>query len=261
MATRGSFFTRGKSSFARTPVPAPAPKPQQMPKAAVAAPAVLTTPPNSYNQSQLAELRKADQSLGNVAKSAYSPADLARIQQEQSKAMLQQPQQPSGLKAVAPANTSIPMETMKAFPQQPKKSVDTQASLVRTPNQQEYLARPAVRKENENASRQLEAAARAMWAQTASAQKMPGVPAPAAQVPQSPSKAMLSYQEAVKAGTAGDMAKPAFKKGGVVKKKPGYAKGGAVAKKTAASKYAKGGMAIPKASNCGASMKPQQRKK
>lgn len=211
--------------------------------------------------------------------SIASPADVARIQQEQSKAMLQQPQQPSGLKAlspqeyrsvhkqpsglkaVAPANTSIPMETMKAFPQQPKKSVDTQASLVRTPNQQEYLARPAVRKENENASGQLEAAARAMWAQTASAQKMPGVPAPAAQVPQSPSKAMLSYQEAVKAGTAGDMAKPAFKKGGVVKKKPGYAKGGAVAKKTAASKYAKGGMATPKASNCGASMKPQQRKK
>lgn len=37
-----------------------------------------------------------------------------------------------------------------------------------------------------------------------------------------------------------------------------YAKGGMAKKKQA---YAKGGMATPKASNCGASMKPQQRKK
>ena len=211
MATRGSFFTRGKSSFARTPVPAPAPKPSQT-TAAVAAPAVLTTPPNSYNQSQLAELRKADQSLGNVAKSAYSPADLARIQQEQSKAMLQQPQQASGLKAVPYTAQKMPGASAPSKPD----------ALISAFNQSQQAA---------------------------------------AQVPQSPSKAMLSYQEAVKAGTAGDMAKPAFKKGGVVKKKPGYAKGGAVAKKTAASKYAKGGMATPKASNCGASMKPQQRKK
>lgn len=213
------------TSFMRGFTKRPAPTLQsQRPSAAVAAPAIMNTPPNPYNQSQLAELRKADQSLGNVAKSAYSPADLARIQQEQSKAMLQQPQQASGL---------------KAFPQQPKKSIDTQASLVKTPTQQEYLARPDVMKENDNFLRQQESAARAM-------QKQQGV--------------SVSPQAASQMADTGPKM-PGMKKGGVVKKKPGYAKGGAVAKKTAASKYAKGGMAMPKASNCGASMKPQQKRK
>ncbi len=46
---------------------------------------------------------------------------------------------------------------------------------------------------------------------------------------------------------------PAMRKGGVVKKKPV-----AAAKKTTAAKYAKGGMVM---SNCGASMKPQQKRK
>lgn len=228
MATKGSFFTRGKSSFARTPVPAPAPKPQQMPKAAVAvpaqmpraavaAPAVLTTPPNSYNQTQLAELRKADQSLGNVAKSAYSPADLARIQQEQSKAMLQQPQQVSGLKAVAPAAQRFKQQD--AFNQ-------SQQSAAQNFNQQAAF----------NQSQQ------------SAAQRFNQ---------QAPTMSPQAAQQAAAMGPK----MPGMKKGGVVKKKPGYAKGGAVAKKTAASKYAKGGMAMPKASNCGASMKPQQRKK
>lgn len=209
------------TSFMRGFTKRPAPTPQsQRPSAAVAAPAIMNTPPNPYNQSQLAELRKADQSLGNVAKSAYSPADLARIQQEQSKAMLQQPQQASGL---------------KAFPQQPKKSIDTQASLVKTPTQQEYLARPDVRKENENFLKQQEAAVRRFN------QQAPTMSPQAAQQTEAMGPKM-----------------PGMKKGGVVKKKLGYAKGGAVAKKTAASKYAKGGMAM---ANCGASMKPQQRKK
>ncbi len=69
---------------------------------------VAPAPAKTYNETQLAELRKADQALGNVAKSTYSPADLARIQQEQSKAMLQQPQQASGLKAVGQAPTMSP---------------------------------------------------------------------------------------------------------------------------------------------------------
>jgi len=212
------------TSFMRGFTKRPAPTLQsQRPSAAVAAPAIMNTPPNPYNQSQLAELRKADQSLGNVAKSAYSPADLARIQQEQSKAMLQQPQQASGL---------------KAFPQQPKKSIDTQASLVKTPTQQEYLARPDVMKENDNFLKQQEAAVRRFNQQA-------------------PTMSPQATQQTEAMGPK----MPGMKKGGVVKKKPGYAKGGAVAKKTAASKYAKGGMAMPKASNCGASMKPQQRKK
>jgi hypothetical protein len=46
---------------------------------------------------------------------------------------------------------------------------------------------------------------------------------------------------------------PAMRKGGVVKKKPV-----AAAKKTTTAKYAKGGMVM---SNCGASMKPQQKRK
>lgn len=210
------------TSFMRGFTKRPAPTPQsQRPSAerfsaAVAAPAIMNTPSNPYNQSQLAELKKADQSLGNVAKPAYSPADLARIQQEQSRAMLQQPQQASGL---------------KAFPQQPKKSIDTQASLVKTPTQQEYLA-------HDNFLKQQEAAVRRFNQQA-------------------PTMSPQATQQTEAMGPK----MPGMKKGGVVKKKPGYAKGGAVAKKTAASKYAKGGMAMPKASNCGASMKPQQRKK
>lgn len=213
MATKGSFFTRGKSSFARTPVPAPAPKPQQMPKAAVAAPAVLTTPPNSYNQEQLAELRKADQSLGNVAKSAYSPADIARIQQEQYKAMMQQPKMPG---ASAPPNLNTLTASFNKSQQASAQNFNQQAAF----NQSQQAAAQRFNQQAPTMSPQAAQQAAAMGP------KMPGM-----------------------------------KKGGVVKKKPGYAKGGAVAKKTAASKYAKGGMAMPKASNCGASMKPQQRKK
>ena len=73
------------------------------------------------------------------------------------------------------------------------------------------------------------------------AQRTGVAPAPAAQVPQTPSKAMQAYMAAEKAGTAGNMAKPAFRKGGAVKKKTGYAKGGAVM--------------------CGASMLPDQKGK
>lgn len=162
--------------------------------------------------------------------------DLAQLQREAVARNIPaptQPQQPSGLSAA-----------QRAEVQQFKKS--RQDVMNRAPSS--LIAMPTQRAD-ENFLKQQEAAMRPMTAQ-------------AAQAPQNPSKAMQSYMAAEKAGTAGDMAKPALKKGGVVKKKPGYAKGGGVvAKKTAASKYAKGGVVTTKASNCGASMKPQQRKK
>lgn len=164
---------------------------------------IAPAPAKTYNEIQLAELRKADQALGNVPKSTYSPADIARIQQEQSKKMLQQPQQTqqaSGLRAVAPATPQQNVASLQA------------AKVAATRNEAPQQA-----------------------------QRTGVVPAPAAQVPQAPSKAMQSYMAAEKAGTAGNMAKPAFRKGGAVKKKTGYAKGGAVM--------------------CGASVPPAQKRK
>jgi len=189
MATRGSFFTRGKSSFARTPVPAPAPKPQQMPKAAVAAPAVVApAATNTYNQTQQDAIRKAQQSM----------------------AMLQQPQMPG---ASTPPNLDALMASFNKSQQASAQNFNQQAAF----NQSQQSATQRFNQQAPTMSPQAAQQAEAMGP------KMPGM-----------------------------------KKGGVVKKKPGYAKGGAVAKKTATSKYAKGGMV---AANCGASMKPQQRKK
>jgi hypothetical protein len=80
-------------------------------------------------------------------------------------------------------------------------------------------------------------------------------PAALTQIQQSPNN--LQAMQAMKVARAAEEnmkpKQPAMRKGGDVKKKPV-----AAAKKTTTAKYAKGGMVM---SNCGASMKPQQKRK
>lgn len=170
------------------------------------------------------------------------PAPTPQSQRPSAAVAMAQPQQPSGLRALSP-------QEFRSVPQQPAMSQDAfakqQADVLKFFQAQQKVPQP-----------QMTAQQKAYIEKS-----MAPVPMETAQPIMPPSAAMQKYTQAQQAGTAGDMAKPAFKKGGVVKKKPGYAKGGVAAKKTPMAKYAKGGMATPKASNCGASMKPQQRKK
>lgn len=195
---------------------------------AEAAPAVIAPAiPNTSNQAQLATLGQA-------------------------KKMPQQAQQVSGLKALSP-------QEYRSAPKQPGMSEDAfaqkQAAGLKQFQGQQAAFNAAnmanISRASTTPSTPQQNIAMMQAAKAAVAQQRPNpnmsIPmetmqaAKVAQVPQAPSKAMQSYMAAEKAGTAGNMAKPAFRKGGAVKKKTGYAKGGAVM--------------------CGASMPPAQKRK
>lgn len=166
---------------------------------------------------------------------AKQQADVLKFFQAQQK--VPQPQMTEQQKAyIEKSRASVPMETAQPImPQQPKTAAQTaafnkgqQASAQNFNKQSSSLIGMPTQRADENFLKQQETAMRGMTTQAA--------------------------QQAEAMGPK----MPGMKKGGVVKKKPGYAKGGVAAKKAPMAKYAKGGMVM---ANCGASMKPQQRKK
>lgn len=192
----------------------------------------------------MAILGRRGSSMGRVRQQAapaqglkLTPAQVAKIQQEQSRAIMQQPQQPSGLKAigrqatpaevaalkkqspnVAPYNEGL-AKSFQQFNAQPKAFVAQKTGTAPAASQSQIA---------KDITAQNDAKANAMMMQASmdaqqrfnqkQAQKAKATPAPMTQVP-SP---------------------PPFRKGGAVKK-TGYAKGGAVM--------------------CGASMPPAQKRK
>ena len=247
----------------------------------------------------MAILGRRGSSMGRVRQQAapaqglkLTPAQVAKMQQEQSRAIMKQPQQPSGLKAtgrqatpaevaalkkqspnVAPYNEGV-AKAFQQFNEQPKAPVAQRTGIAPAPAQkmpgkglpvapnsaaqaaaeEQFLGRQAafhvanMANVNKAPATPQQNVASLQAAKAAVAQQRPNpnmsIPMetmPSAPAAQTPSKAMQSYMAAEKAGTAGNMAKPAFRKGGAVKKKTGYAKGG---------------MAM-----CGASMPPAQKRK
>lgn len=228
-------FRAGRAFSRKRPAAAPAGSPVAPGGAAQA---------NQFNRSQQGVLFQGGQ------QTSLTPAQVAKMQREQSRASMKQPQQPSGLKAIGQAPTVSPQAAaMKQFQgQQAAFNAANMANISKTsqvpvtPQQnaaslqavkdaltkqrvapavsQQQMAKDVVAQNAAKGQNMMKQASRAADERflEKQAQKAKATPAPAVQVP----------------------TPPPFRKGGAVKK-TGYAKGGAVM--------------------CGASMPPAQKRK